>query len=198
MGRILVIGEDVLCCALGTRLVEEVLGWELAQEPINSNGITKLVSALPRYVGIAKIHPVLCIADADRQCVIVLLQKWLPGRRPEKFIFRLAVPEAESWLLADPEGLAEFFCIAPKHVPKSPDCIDDPKQAMLALARKSRRRYIKQEVVNERDSNKPGNGYNTHLSEFVRNHWDPEAARVRSPSLNRAVQRLQELAGASG
>lgn len=67
MPRLLVIGEDLLCCALGERIVEQCLpGWTLASPPINTGGITKLRVALPRYAMQARhVQPVFCLADTD-------------------------------------------------------------------------------------------------------------------------------------
>lgn len=197
MGRMFVIGEDVLCCELGTRLVRDVVGWDLVEPAINTKVVTRLASSIPRYLNLVSMHPVLCIADTDRRCAVDLLSNWMPRHTPEDFLFRLAVTESESWLLADSNGIAEYFDIALKHVPSLPDSIDDPKRVMLTLARKSRRRYIRQELVSDSDSSKPGSGYNLHLSDFARRYWNPLAAVDRSPSLNRAVRRLHELAKAN-
>ena len=65
MKRILVVGEDALCCALGEKLVAAALpGWSLAGPAIDTKGVTKLIPALPRYSEQAQfVQPVLCIAD---------------------------------------------------------------------------------------------------------------------------------------
>ena len=77
MSRILVVGEDTLCCALGERLVAACLpDWQLAQPSIDTKGVTKLQPSLPRYLSLARsLHPVLCIADTDGQCAVELRAK---------------------------------------------------------------------------------------------------------------------------
>ena len=194
MKQILIVGEDPLTCALGERLVAELLpGWYMTLSPINTKGITKLVPELPRFVRQAEHQPVLCIADTDGKCAKVLLSKWLPTALPENFSLRLAVSEAESWLLADSKALANYLEIAEKHVSKAPDEEADPKRHMLTLARKSKKRDIRLEVVSQTDVSKQGSGYNPHLCQFVKAHWSAQRAADNSPSLARAIHRIANL-----
>lgn len=195
MKQILVVGEDPLSCALGERLVTELLpDWQMPLSPINTKGVTKLVPELPRFVRQAKhFQPVLCIADTDGKCVKELLSRWLPMMLPENFSLRLAVSESESWLLADRKALANYFEIAEKHVSKTPDEEADPKRHMLTLARKSTKRDIRLEVVSQTDVSKQGSGYNPHLCHFVKAHWSAQRAADNSPSLARAIRRIANL-----
>lgn len=195
MSRILVIGEDALTCALGERLVAEVLPkWSLAKASINTRGITKLIPALPRYFQQAQyIQPVLCIADTDGKCPVELIAQWLPKGLPQKFLLRLAVTEAESWLLSDSQGAAGFFNLPVANMPREPDTLLDAKLEVLRLARMSRSRSVRQEVVSSLDANRPGAGYNTHLCRFVFEHWQAKRARTKSVSLDKAMARLADL-----
>lgn len=195
MSRILVVGEDVLCCALGERLVAELLpGWALARSPIDTKGVTKLTGALRRYDQQAQyVQPVLCIADTDGRCAAQLIRQWLPAGASTRLLLRLAVTEAESWILADRAQFADFFAIDARHLPEAPDTNTDPKRLILRLAGKSKKRVIRQEVVSETDPSKPGSGYNLHLSQFVRTHWRATRAMDHSRSLKRAVERIQAL-----
>lgn len=195
--KVLVVGEDALCCALGERLVESCLPrWALSQPSIHTGGVTRLVKALPRYVEQAKqVQPVLCIADTDRRCALELLDGWLPRGGHPSLMLRLAVTESESWVLADRDAFANALQVSIKQVPRSPDSEIDPKRVVLTLASRSRRRQIREEVVSPLDPNKPGNGYNLHLCAFVGDRWDPNRAAVNSPSLQRAVRRLREFGG---
>ncbi len=171
--------------------------WSLATgEAINTGGITKLVPALPRYAEQAKyVQPVLCIADTDGGCPVVLRERWLPRTAGSKFLLRLAMSEGESWVLSDRAGAAGFFGLPQKAIPTRPDSLVDPKREVLRLARSSRVRILRQEVVSAQDPNRPGVGYNLHMSRFVAENWDVERAADESPSLRRAVARLSELAG---
>ncbi len=195
MKRVLVVGEDALCCAFGEKLVHTILpDWALAHPSINAGGITKLAPNLPRYVEQARyVQPVVCVADTDGRCPVDLLARWLPGRIEERFALRLAVTEAESWLLADRETLAEFFSVPVGKIPDCPDELQDPKRKVLVLASRSKRRAIRSEVVSSSDPGMPGNGYNLRLGEYVRMHWRAPRAAERSPSLARAIRNIRKL-----
>lgn len=195
MGQVFVIGEDTLCCALGEKLVKGVLGWSLAQPAVDTKGVTYLKKNLARYTQIARLHPVLCLADTDGKCALRMRQQWLPGGFPDRFHLRLAVPEIESWVMADRNALANFLVISEATIPERLDELHDPKQVILNLAARSRRKNIRQEVVSK-SGNKPGIGYNAHLREFLSQYWRPHIAGENSPSLARAIRRLTELKGA--
>lgn len=195
MRRIRVVGEDDLCCALGERLVAEALpDWVLSGQSINTHGITKLTPNLSRYVQQAlHVQPVLCIADTDRHCPVQLIRRWLPHGAHSRFLLRLAVSEAESWILADRHGTAEFFGVALKRVPASPETEPDAKRAVLQLAHQSKKRHLRQEMVSQSDRSRQGTGYNLHLRSLVTGQWQPRRAAERSGSLQRALTRLSAL-----
>jgi hypothetical protein len=195
MKSILLVGEDQLCCALGERLIQHCLpDWSLALPPINKRGRSHLVAALPRYIEQARLQPVLCIADTDSDCVRDLRSKWLPRTPTDHFMLRLAETEAESWALADASAFADAFAVPRTKVPNNPDGLSDPKMTVLTLARRSKRRQIRQEVVSAFDQNKPGTGYNEHLCSFVRLRWRPSEAVKQSKSLQRAAASLRAIA----
>ena len=136
--------------------------------------------------------PILLLTDLDRHvCAPDLISGWLDRRCHANFIFRVAVREVESWLLADREGVAQFLGINYVLVPDRPDLVSDPKQTLISLARRSRRRALRESIVPRQGSTAAqGPNYNGCLGEFVRNRWNPNAAKNRSPSLNRAWQRV--------
>lgn len=195
MKRILIVGEDTLCCALGERLVAQALpGWTIAGPPIDTKGITRLVANLPRYARQARdLWPVLCIGDSDGQCVKRLLAKWRPKEAPDGFMLRLAVAEAESWLLADRHGFAKGLGVPLNKLPHSADALADPKLALLGLIARSSKRAFRDEIVSQRDPTRRGVGYNVHLSAFVRAHWDACRGSECSSSLARAWLRVRAL-----
>lgn len=197
MKRMLVVGEDALSVALGERLVAAGLpGWEMPSPAINTGGVTKLVKALPRYIEQSRhVQPVLCVADTDGRCAVTLLGEWLPRTVPGHFMLRLAVSEAESWILADRSALAAYFEISAERIPPRPEELPDPKRKLLDLARRSGQRPVRQEVVSAQDASKPGPGYNLHLRDFVSRHWDARRAAEHSPSLARALVRIVTILG---
>lgn len=195
MSQILVVGEDALCCALSEKLIAAALpSWTLAANPVNTRGITRFVPAIPRYADQAQhVQPVLCVADTDGRCAIDLLAEWVPIHAPTSLIVRLAVTEAESWVLADRSGFAGSFHIPLNKIPAVTDDIADPKRLLLNLVSRSRSRTFRDEMISATDSSKAGTGYNFHLCDFVHSTWDAQNAREHSPSLERALRRLESL-----
>jgi hypothetical protein len=107
---------------------------------------------------------------------------------------RVAVNEAESWLIADRETLAAFLGVSPDIVPLRPDELPDPKTTMINLARKSKARAVREDMVPTPDSGrKIGPAYVSRLIEYAADYWRPEVAVESSESLKRCVERLKEL-----
>ena len=109
---------------------------------------------------------------------------------PDGFIFRIAVREIESWILADKDGLARYLLISPDNFPDNSDAIPDPKQFLLNLvATKCRRKRFRDMLPLK--GQKIGIGYNPVLSDFIDNHWDIDRAMFRSASLKRALEKVR-------
>jgi hypothetical protein len=189
------VGEDKLCCQLGVRLLSVLLPtWQVAPAPIVKAGITKLVPELPRYAQVARFgSPVLCVADTDGQCPATLIDQWWPARqRHARMLLRLAVTEAESWLLADHDAMKMHFKVPSKQLPGEPDALDDPKATLLQLVHRHAPATLRREMVELDRAGQPrrSTGYSVHLEQFVAHVWVPARAEVRSPSLGRAMTRL--------
>jgi hypothetical protein len=195
MSSLVLVGEDELCCALGERLIEQALpGWTLATAPINKRGVSKLKGDLSRYLQQAlHVQPVLCVADTDGVCPVTLRREWLPQVAPQQFLLRLAVTEAESWVIADRSAFASALGVSVASVPRNPENLSDAKREVLRLAARSSKRRVKEEMLSLQDINKPGTGYNKHLCTFVRQAWRATAARETSQSLDRAFLALERL-----
>ncbi|MBF2759915.1 MAG: hypothetical protein ISN28_06550 [Ectothiorhodospiraceae bacterium AqS1] len=115
-------------------------------------------------------------------------------------LYRFAVMEAESWIMADRKNIARFLAIDISSVPRAPDEVPEPKERMVAMAKKSRSRSLREDLAPAPSAKTAvvGPGYNSRLIEFVGDRWDAFEARRHSPSLERSVRRLQafELSGA--
>ena len=106
------------------------------------------------------------------------------------FIFRIAIKEVESWLLADREGFAEFTGVSIVNIPQNPDLENDPKQTLINIARRSRKREIREDIVPINDNAQIGPNYNDCLMKYVLKYWDISRASSQSESLRRAIQSL--------
>ena len=106
-------------------------------------------------------------------------------------LFRVAINEVESWLLADRVGFAEYLGISINLIPTSVDSLPDPKQSLINLARRSRKKNLRLGIVPGRNSTATqGPNYNECLIPFVKNSWNLEDACVNSESLLRAVKSI--------
>lgn len=128
--------------------------------------------------------------DTGFDCPPAVPATWLAARS-ERLLLRVVVPEIESWLLADREGMAAFLGISLALLPDAPETLPDPKQTLVNLARRSRRRDVKAALVPaEGISAVVGPEYLAALQEFVGDSWDVEQAQMNSASLKRTVTRL--------
>ncbi len=121
-----------------------------------------------------------------------VLRDWKirPGAQ---FALRLAVTEAESWVLADRQGFAKVFGVPLNKLPQHPDEEADPKRLIMSLAARSKVRLLREEMLAARDTSRRGAGYTLHLVDFVRGQWNIEMAAQHSPSLARAVAHVSRL-----
>jgi len=79
-------------------------------------------------------------------------------------------------------------------IPRDPEALDDPKRTLVNLARRSRRRGLRDAITPAPGvSAVVGPGYTSVVEEFIVRGWDIAAAITRSPSLRRCVIRLGEL-----
>jgi hypothetical protein len=133
----------------------------------------------------------LVLADLDsNSCPPSLKSSWLPAPQPG-MCFRVAVREIEAWLLADRRGISEFLRVSMATVPPDPEALSDPKGSMVALARRSRSRVLREGMVPDpMGERSTGKAYASYLIEFATRHWSHARAMERSPSLARAIASL--------
>jgi len=139
----------------------------------------------------AKGMPYLILSDLEEQCAPVQIRDWLPSHIHSNLLFRIAVKEVESWLLADRDGFASFLGIAGKLVPRNVDEEPDPKQLLIALAKRSRKRELREAIVpRPRSIASIGPDYNGCLSSFVYEAWNLNEAANNSPSLCKCIKSI--------
>ncbi|WP_145784188.1 hypothetical protein [Streptomyces sp. CNQ-509] len=159
-------------------------------------GKNDLLKKLPAYNKAAQHIPWFVLVDMDSVdgCVAEEKAKWLPIPS-EYMVFRIAVTELESWLLADREAMAEFLSVPFNKIPNNQDQLGNPKQEIINLARKSRRRDIRDGLVpDQRSGASIGPTYASDISKFGEQMWRPRVAAQESPSLARCLYRVEELA----
>lgn len=138
--------------------------------------------------------PYVCLLDLDHDaCAPGLIKRLLPQGSHHNLCLRVAVREVEAWLLADRANFAAFLGVAINRIDPYPDRNPDPKALVVDLARRSRFKRIRQDIVplpQDRTA-KVGKAYNDALIRFVAEKWDIGVARQNSPSLERACRALQ-------
>ena len=116
----------------------------------------------------------------------------LPEPVHPNLMYRFAVMEIESWVMAHREAISNFLSVPKKQIPVNTDTINKPKEYLINLARKSRSGRIKKDIVpRDKSTSQVGPDYNGRLSEFVSKHWDVRIASQYSPSLTRTFRKLQ-------
>jgi hypothetical protein len=145
----------------------------------------------------ARSVPVLLLTDQDdpSRCAPALIADWLPVPKNPRLIFRVATMEIESWVMADRAAFAALLGVSASRVPLNTDAIDQPKEFLVDLARRARRRELRLDLVPAEGATTPvGPAYNARLSDFVTTTWDPHMAAETSPSLARMLAALQGIA----
>jgi hypothetical protein len=139
------------------------------------------------------------LADLDNaECACALIRDWfvIPQKSavnlPSQCIFRVAVREVESWILAERAAWAKYIGISVVNFPTQPDQLDDPKKHLLDVIRRKGMKKIHREMLPQGTAH-IGPRYNEVLCDFVQRLWMPERAVKRSPSLARALRALLKI-----
>lgn len=186
--------EDALSESIGKRLIAAE-GLDLAHV-LRKNGNGYLRGRIKNWCEFSRnVQPLILLTDLDDSvCPAALIERWLgTNTAPLDLLFRVAVHEIESWLLADHEAMKYLFGTKVR-LPSAPDALTDPKRHLLDLAKRASRPVRDDLVAPQGAIASQGVGYNARLCALVEEHWNPERASSRSPSLARARQRLRQLA----
>ncbi|NLL10044.1 MAG: DUF4276 family protein [Methanomicrobiales archaeon] len=141
----------------------------------------------------SQMMPYFVLTDLDTTpCAPVKIAEWLPEEKNPNLIFRIAVPEVESWLYADivnfPKQLRCQY-----NIPNGADATEDGKKFLFSIIKRTAPKKIQEDILPEKGTSaKIGRGYNPLLCDFVARHWDPHIARLHSNSLNRAIIALEK------
>ncbi len=188
--------EDSLSEAIVLRLLSEIASPYIIHHKLGGRGNGYLRSKMGNWCQMASQQVMFVLTDLDRAgCLVDFRRQWLTCEPPVNLVFRIAVREVESWVLADHVAMRSL--IGKNGVlPDSPDDLHDPKRSLLMLA-KGAPRDIRADLVNMIDGClKQGLGYNTRLIAWVSTEWSPQRAAERSPSLARTQRRLNEAVSA--
>ena len=184
--------EDVLGEAVSIRILTS-LGIAVSQR-LGLKGKGYLQNKADSLNRTARGFPVFMLADQDtpNPCPPQLIQSWIKGIPHPHFFLRVAVMEVESWIMADRRGVADLLAIPLSRIPHDTDTIPHPKEFLVALARRSRKTGLREELVPRPGATSTvGPAYNSRLGEFVRSDWNIRRASAASNSLKRTLDRLR-------
>jgi len=188
--------EDAISDAVVRRLLSRYQPRLIVFTTIGQKGNTYLRAKARDLNRTAAKVPVFLVTDLDSpdDCAPSLIANWLGGAAPEeKLLFRVAVMEIESWVLADRAGTSSLLGVPEHRIPENTDAIPRPKEFIVNLARHSRFKRIREELVPREGSTATvGPAFNTRVAEFVETKWQPDSAATASASLARCIRRLEQ------
>jgi hypothetical protein len=186
-----IIVEDILSEAVMQRLLAKV-GYTGGVTFRITHGNGMIRKNMEKYKGASQVIPHIVLIDLDRySCPLALFHDWSVGALPTSMLLRIAVREAEAWLLADRKGIADFLHAALEKVPSNPELVKDPKQAVFSVIRRSRKRRLVEEMVPQPGAH-IGPLYNDRMCEFTLKHWRIDIAAANAPSLRRSLSRISD------
>ncbi|HEY0142993.1 MAG TPA: hypothetical protein VGF48_18995 [Thermoanaerobaculia bacterium] len=186
--------EDPLSEAITRKLFAEVRPDLPITTVLGNRGNAYLRSKARELNRAAATLPVFLLTDLDSPttCPPHLIANWLGASPATNLLFRVAVIEVESWVLADREQVAEFIGVPEHRIPADTDAIPDPKQFLVNLARRSRSADVRTDLVPAAGSTAAvGPLYNPRVGSFVAARWSAARAGAASASLSRTIERLR-------
>ncbi len=177
--------------------VGAVPGPDYSARSKSASGKQRLDEKLPAYNAAAAREPFLVLRDLDQDadCAPSLLER--RNQNPSEFMcFRIVVRSLEAWLMADSGALANWLKVEEARIPMAPEEPPNPKEALLALARRSTSNDIKSDLLPlPKSGRQTGPLYAPRLQEFIDDMWDIRRviASGRAPSLARAVACLERV-----
>lgn len=163
---------------------------------IITGGKSRFDARLSKYNQAALLGPWLALRDSDHDagnCPATLRRTLLTVPQSPAMCLRLVVRTLESWLLSDAEAFSDHFSVPASKVPRDPEGLDRPKDALIKACRWSRRRDVQAGVVPPPGTNGTGPEYTTFISRYCREAWRPDTAASAAPSLRRAFDEIDRL-----
>ena len=195
MTSIHVVSEDSLSECVATKIVKLYLKNHIPYPIHTGGGKSKILRRILQYNKSAKHLHFFIIIDLDReQCLAHFIKNCFKNQPLKKgMIFRVAVREIESWILADINGFYNYFTIPKQKLSSNPDKLNKPKQHLVNIIDQyCKKRTYKENIIPYKNSNAiVGPGYNSEMIKFIHNSWNVERARKNSESLNRCIMALK-------
>ncbi len=161
---------------------------------LGRRGNIYIKSNLHSFNEAARFSPYVVLTDLDLcECVPLMIKEWIRFNKNPDLLFNIAVREVEAWLIADRHSFANYLGVSIARIQRTVEEIDDPKQYIVSLARRSRKRNIREGIVPEGTA-KVGKLFNSLMEKFIREEWNVLDAAHNSPSLNYFIKNLEKIA----
>lgn len=201
-------GEDFVTKQIVKRLIKfcipKAAEIEFEDLTVRAHG-TRALEKLKIMLNFAKEYPVAAVFDSDGNCIIELLERYTSEKENADYAaISFAVDEAEAWLMADREGLADYFKIPVGKIPEKKR--SDPEIShnmpyktslfiLTEIAPLSEVSSIREALAFERPGKKPST-YNSVWGRYIDEIWNIDAACKNSESLKKAVIRIKKMLAA--
>jgi hypothetical protein len=199
------VAEDDVTHAILDRLIygiKDKSGLDIIKLPARGG---KILGDLKKYNELSKTDPVVLLTDLDSfDCPSSILRKI--KNKENDFLCRVAIQEAEAWLIADREGFASYLGVPLDIIPASKKIrplrnVEDvelsfPYKPSLYMMREIVPKSNKKNIVDgltPLDGYSKGPLYNSTLIPFIETEWNIQRASQNSYSLKRTIARLSTL-----
>jgi hypothetical protein len=132
----------------------------------------------------------IILADLDfDECAPKLVNDWLNENKHHNLILRIAVPEVESWLIADTQNFSRYFNIPKEEIREDVEDLHDAKEYLFFLIRKYCKKDIQDDIL-PKGTSTTGKGYNKRMLKYISSYWKPYNAQKNSDSLFRCIKEI--------
>ncbi|WP_345991556.1 DUF4276 family protein [Sulfurimonas sp. HSL-1716] len=186
-----IVGEDAPSIEIIRKILREFPQEFCIFREDCKNGYGNIKKAIHKYNQAAEYIHYFILTDLDNDpCPSAKINDWLGEiSKNDKLFFRIVVREIESWLLADKEGFSQFLNIPIANFVNNPDELNDPKNEVFRVVKKSNKRKYKEAILPNSGAS-IGPAYNSTIKEFIDNYWDLNRAMKNSPSLKKTIDAL--------
>ncbi|MGC3005229.1 hypothetical protein ACPF8X_44320, partial [Streptomyces sp. G35A] len=106
---IALVVEDVLSLVLMEKVLAHTGRGYTVLRPLVARGVGNMRKSVSKYLNASRALPHVVLVDLDQTpCAPQLREQWGVATLPRSMLFRVAVREAEAWVLADQEGFASY------------------------------------------------------------------------------------------
>lgn len=197
MSWINLVSEDLLGESIARKIIQKYAPNYQPHSINKTGGKSAILKRLLEYNRLAKHLKFFILLDLDQeQCIVHFIKKCFKNKLlKENLIFRVAVLEIESWILADSKGFSEYFKVPKEKLHDNPDKLKDPKRFLVNIIKKCcKEKSYRESIIPDKNSGAVvGPAYNSAMIQFIEKKWSPKRAINVSTSLKRCIQAVKNI-----